>query len=300
MIRTVDVHPSSKIGLRDANEDKELNILNLSTNGQPTDSRMGPIDLCVVCDGHGGKEVADFVVGQFRSLLMKKELSYPLSNNYINKMFSAIQQKLIAHPNKIAKQCGCTALVVVRYANSHGQEYLQVINLGDCRAVLSRAGSAIPLSKDHKPFWPEEKKRIDQVNAKYNTNSRVHYDAGDWRIGDLSVSRSFGDLDNTPYVTHIPESQIHKLDSSDEFLVIACDGLWDVLQNHEAINFVRDFDTNNNIQYYVIPRKFNPHDVRANSIDKHGTANIASILGTYAIQRGSTDNVSVLIMFFRK
>lgn len=293
MPRSITLHKTSQCGYRESNEDVEKYNMNLSAKGTPDDNHFAPVDFFVICDGHGGSMVAEYVVPVMEKHFMKKNLNYPLTNEHIVKMYDSIQNELIIHPKKIAKNCGSTALVVVRYLDNYAKENIQVVNIGDCRAVLSRKGLSFPLSKDHKPFWSDEKYRIDMVNEKYKTNSRVHFDAGDWRIGDLSVSRSFGDLDNTPYVSHVPDLFHYQLQSDDEFIIMGCDGLWDVIQNHEAVNFVRDHINNNSIEYYNILHKY-PFD----EITKSN--NIARKLANYAIARGSTDNVSILIIIFGK
>lgn len=291
MIRTICLHKTSQLGLRESNEDVEKYKINLNQNGLSKDTLYGPIDFFTVCDGHGGAEVSKFVASELEDCFMKNNLKYPLHPMYICRKYEHIQNKLINHRNKIAEKCGSTALVLVRYLDKNKKEGIQVINLGDCRAVLSRKGLAIPLSKDHKPFWPDEKKRIDNVNRKYNKNKQIYWDEGDWRIGDLSVSRSFGDLDNVPYVSHIPETHHYYLQNDDDFIVMACDGLWDVMQNHEVVNFIKDHYDDNFIEYYDIPQKYPPADISTN-------CNIARKLALYAIARGSSDNISILIIFF--
>jgi len=295
-MRTITLHQTSLQGKRESNEDTEEYFLNLNNNGTVYNNKLAPIDFFAICDGHGGKEVAKYIAPRLKKYLTDSKNEYPLSKDQIKNIYNHIQRELIDHPDDIARACGCTALVVIRFVeNLHflepeRVEYIQVINLGDCRAVLSRDGIAIPLCKDHKPFWPDEKKRIDMVNKKYRTNNRIHFDAGDWRIGDLSVSRSFGDLDNTPYVSHLPDSFIYKINPQDEFIIMACDGLWDVVQNHEAVNFVRDHMNDNEIQYYDIPNYYpSPEAIKARSI--------ARKLASYAIAKGSTDNVSIYIIF---
>jgi len=171
-------------------------------------------------------------------------------------------------------------------------KYIQVINIGDCRAVLSQKGLAIPLSKDHKPDWPDEKRRIYEVNRANGTDEKVHFEDQAWRIGDLSVSRAFGDLDNVPFVTHIPEIFTYVLNNNDKFIIMACDGLWDVVHSETAVNFVTDHLLKNSATYtYNIPNRYPPHN------DQSGN-NIARKLADYALACGSTDNVSVLILIF--
>lgn len=291
MLSDISLHKTSLQGYRVANEDSEKYNINLSINGNPINPNYAPIDLFIICDGHGGHKVAEYVTNELERILMKKCLKYPLKHSYIIKIFDYIQKKLINNKEGIAKTCGCTALILIRYMDNNMNKNIQVINLGDCRAVLSRKGLAMPLSKDHKPYWPDEKKRIDNVNNKYGTNRQIHFADGDWRIGDLSVSRSFGDIDNTPYVSHIPDSFCYQLMNDDEFIIMACDGLWDIVQNHDAVNFIRDHYNNNHIEFYNIPGRY-PMEINND--------NIARKLAQYAIINGSTDNVSVIIIFFEK
>jgi serine/threonine protein phosphatase PrpC len=293
----INVHKTSICGRRLANEDEELVVRNLSMMDEgPINSQYAPIDLFIICDGHGGSQVAKFVVPQLQKFFCNKSLVYPLKDTYIHSIFNHIQQKLKSHPNNIADECGSTALVLIRYIFNK-KKCIQVINLGDCRAVLARSGFAIPLSKDHKPEWTDEKIRIRNINKAYGTNEKIYFDEEAWRIGNLSVSRSFGDLDNVPYVTHIPEIFnycLHAID--DEFIIMACDGLWDVIRNEEAINFVRDHLRNNYLYTYNILNQYPPPDHKG--INKKSEENIARKLAEYAKAKDSTDNISILIIIF--
>ena len=116
-------------------------------------------------------------------------------------------------------------------------------NVGDCRCVLSRRGKAIELSMDHKPSRPDEQARIVAAGG-WVHNNRIH--------GVLSVSRAFGDVEHKRLKTKswekefvsdpliaTPEIQSERLGEDDEFMIIACDGLWDVMTSQQAVNFVR-------------------------------------------------------------
>src|ERR1700728_1057485 len=127
MLRNIDLHIISLRGKRMSNEDVENYNMNLSANGAHRNPNFAPADFFVICDGHGGKEVAEFVVPELEKYLMRKNLIYPLPHTYISKVYNLVQQKLIKHPNKIAKQCGTTALIVVRYIGPNQQENIQVI-----------------------------------------------------------------------------------------------------------------------------------------------------------------------------
>ena len=289
MPRSISLHKSSLKGIREANEDTHTYFLNLDS----TTKEYAPVDIFVICDGHGGPEVSEFVIRQSILLnrLKDRRIKYPLSQKVIEKLFNNVQQEIIQ--KGIAKSTGSTCLIVVRFVSDQKKESFQIINLGDCRAVLSRDGVAMALTKDHKPHWPDERKRIDEVRKISERKETIYQDHGDWRIGDLSVSRSFGDLDNTPYVTHLPESFTYGIEEKDEFLVIACDGLYDILQNHDIVNFVKcyRFDTDAVGLIYSIPG-YEPYQYYRDEI------NIARKLGEFAIAAGSEDNVSIMILFF--
>ena len=123
---------------------------------------------------------------------------------------------------------------------------LYMANAGDCRAVLSHEGLAVNLTQDHKPKVEAEKARIEAAGG-WIANGRLN--------GVLGVSRAFGDAEHkaprcqaawgsefsSDPLTAAPEVTGVVLCPGDEFLIIASDGLWDVLSSQEAVNFTRRF-----------------------------------------------------------
>lgn len=104
-------------------------------------------------------------------------------------------------------------------------------NAGDCRAVLSKKGKSKNLSEDHKPDNPGEKQRIERANGSV-LEKRVN--------GNLALSRSLGDFEykNNPIlkpkdqmVTAYPDITVEKIQSDCEFIIIACDGIWDCMSS---------------------------------------------------------------------
>lgn len=111
-----------------------------------------------------------------------------------------------------------------------------VANTGDCRAVLCRKGQAIDMSQDHRPIYPSEKRRVEELGG--------YIDDG-YLNGVLSVSRALGDWDmklprgsSSPLIAE-PEFQQVVLTEDDEFLIIGCDGIWDVMSSQHAVSLVR-------------------------------------------------------------
>ncbi|TVU47608.1 hypothetical protein EJB05_07214 [Eragrostis curvula] len=124
---------------------------------------------------------------------------------------------------------GSTAVVAVV-----GPRHLVVANCGDSRAVLCSGGVAIPLSSDHKPDRPDELERIHAAGG------RVIFWDGARVFGMLAMSRAIGDSYLKPYVISDPEVRVvERKDGEDEFLILASDGLWDVVSNEVACNVVR-------------------------------------------------------------
>ncbi len=116
---------------------------------------------------------------------------------------------------------------------------LTVANAGDCRAVLCRGGAAVELSTDHKPTLEAERARIAAAGG-FVADGRVN--------GSLALSRALGDHQfkanpalppSQQAVTCVPEVRFLDLRPGDEFLLLACDGIWDVMSSQAAVDFVR-------------------------------------------------------------
>ncbi|OIV97264.1 hypothetical protein TanjilG_10798 [Lupinus angustifolius] len=125
------------------------------------------------------------------------------------------------------------------YGVSHLTESLLVANAGDCRAVLSRCGRAIEMSKDHRPTCSKERMRIESLGG--------FVDDG-YLNGQLGVSRAIGDwhLDGMKETSERggplsaePELKLTTLTKEDEFLIIGSDGIWDVFSSQNAVDFAR-------------------------------------------------------------
>ncbi len=111
-------------------------------------------------------------------------------------------------------------------------------NLGDSRFILSYNGKAVAVTVDHKPSHPIETARIKRAGG-HVTNDRVN--------GTLGVARAFGDYnfkqreDLGPHeqlVSSLPEVRTVDIDSKIDFLVVATDGVWDIMTNQEAVDFI--------------------------------------------------------------
>ncbi|KAH9176315.1 protein serine/threonine phosphatase 2C [Lactarius sanguifluus] len=107
---------------------------------------------------------------------------------------------------------------------------LYVANAGDARGVLCRSGRALRLTYDHKGTDKQEAKRIMDSGG-FVMSGRVN--------GVLAVTRSLGDSSMKEFVVGAPYTTETELTEDDEMLILACDGIWDVLDDQAACELVR-------------------------------------------------------------
>ncbi len=224
-----------------------------------------------VFDGHGGDLTSDFAAANFISIFSKstglKKYSNLKSSDQksvpgINMIRVALSEtfhmldleirrkqtqrnesilSLVNHDfeklsaNRMRLERSGSTIVVVMVTPSH----IICANAGDSRAVLKRNGRVLPLSFDHKPNNVPELERITTAGG-FVKSKRVD--------GDLAVSRGLGDFSyksthglpvRDQKVIPQPEFVVYPRDlKRDEFLILACDGIWDVATNQECAQFV--------------------------------------------------------------
>lgn len=254
-------------GPRDDMEDAESIILNLDGKIK----NKAPVNFYAIYDGHGGKEVSKFLEQHFYKLFTNPKVTYPLTKQYATWACDKMQNLL--KKNKIAYKAGSTCVAVIHFKHQ-GKECLNVINVGDSKCIMCKDLFGYQLSVEHKPDYPKELIRLKKGGH------QITYDGYDFRISGLSVSRAFGDAD-CKGVIHHPDLKKFDITKTDKFLVIACDGLWDVLSPQKVTNFVLINCFEDDMK---TKKKFN--------------FNISEMLAEYALKKGSTDNVSVIVVFF--
>lgn len=210
-----------------------------------------------VFDGHGGKEIAIFAERHFvEELLRNPKYQAGAIDAAMKETFLAIDA-LLRTPEgckevyriqrnlpdsapvdlRAAREgvgtAGCTAVVALI---QDGRLY--VANAGDSRAVLARSRRAVDMSTDHKPDLPEEAARIRAAGSTI-IEGRVN--------GNINLSRSLGDLEyktvpnlspERQAVTAYPDVKTMILTPEDDFLVMCCDGIWDILSSQECVDFI--------------------------------------------------------------
>ncbi|KDQ62417.1 hypothetical protein JAAARDRAFT_30322 [Jaapia argillacea MUCL 33604] len=189
-----------------------------------------------VYDGHGGGTVSKYA-GQHVHRRLKSEESYQEKSyeTALKKAFLGIDEDMLADPAYTRDPSGSTAVAALVTAENQ----IYVANAGDSRSVISVKGEVKPLSYDHKPQNQTEKDRIVAAGG-YIEYGRVN--------GNLALARALGDFEFKKNYSLGPEKQVitadpdvihHEITEEDEFLILACDGIWDCLTSQQVVDIVR-------------------------------------------------------------
>jgi serine/threonine protein phosphatase PrpC len=162
------------------------------------------------------------------------------------------------------------------------QRTILAANIGDSRAILCRNGTGWELSRDHKPNDPTERERIESRGGQViwcgetDEYGQPIEERGIYRVnGNLALSRAVGDRSEKPAVTAEPEIiSAPVIDGEDSFILLATDGLWDVMDSQEAVTFIQSR------RHAKLSRK-----------------RIATQVVEEALRRGTYDNVTVVIIW---
>ncbi|GAA87536.1 hypothetical protein AKAW_05650 [Aspergillus luchuensis IFO 4308] len=226
-------------GWRISMEDAHAAVLDLQAKYSDQDEKPTDPDKRLaffgVYDGHGGDKVALFAGENVHKIVAKQD-SFAKGDieQALKDGFLATDRAILEDPKYEEEVSGCTAAVSVI-----SKHKIWVANAGDSRSVLGVKGRAKPLSFDHKPQNEGEKARISAAGG-FVDFGRVN--------GNLALSRAIGDFEfkkspelspEQQIVTAYPDVTVHDLSDDDEFLVIACDGIWDCQSSQSVVEFVR-------------------------------------------------------------
>ncbi|ANZ76220.1 BA75_02099T0 [Komagataella pastoris] len=226
-------------GWRVSMEDAHTTILDLWK--QEKNKKLGKSDYAAlfgIYDGHGGDEVAKYLGAKFDEIITgayddNQEKGY---ESWLTSAFLQADRKMLSDPQAQYFTSGSTATVVLIENDT-----LVCANAGDSRSILSANGAVKALSFDHKPSNEGEKARIVAAGGFVDVG-RVN--------GNLALSRAIGDFEfkrandlpaHDQAVTALPDIIEHKITSQDEFIVLACDGIWDSLTSQQVVDIVRHY-----------------------------------------------------------
>ncbi|KAF1814422.1 PP2C-domain-containing protein [Eremomyces bilateralis CBS 781.70] len=224
-------------GWRISMEDAHACVLDLKADTK--DKKLSPskqrLSYFGVYDGHGGDKVAIYTGDNLHRIIAKQnsfrngDIEQALKDGFL-----ATDRAILSDPKYEEEVSGCTSSVGIISSDK-----IYVGNAGDSRSVLGIKGRAKPLSFDHKPQNEGEKARIVAAGG-FVDFGRVN--------GNLALSRAIGDFEfkksadlppEQQIVTAFPDVTVHDISADDEFLVVACDGIWDCQSSQAVIEFVR-------------------------------------------------------------
>lgn len=261
--------------------------------------------FAAVFDGHGGAAISRYLRQNFYAAVQAalptsasaEAIAQDESLNSASADDLAIASAVCAAFEKIDNEVqdishwsfqGSTGLAVVIHTNIDGTRTIISGNVGDSRAILGRRKTAIDLTRDHKPNDEVERSRIVDLGGTVDWCGQVDRrgqpveHTGVYRInGNLALSRSIGDRSERPWVTSEVEIKLQKIeDDVDSFVVLATDGLWDVMSSQEVVSYVHQMLESTPTKYQNELRR-----------------NIAKAVTEEALRRGSSDNVTVLLIW---
>eukprot|EP00547_Thalassionema_nitzschioides_P018548 CAMPEP_0194243066 /NCGR_PEP_ID=MMETSP0158-20130606/8404_1 /TAXON_ID=33649 /ORGANISM="Thalassionema nitzschioides, Strain L26-B" /LENGTH=397 /DNA_ID=CAMNT_0038978285 /DNA_START=347 /DNA_END=1540 /DNA_ORIENTATION=+ len=259
-----------------------------------------------VFDGHGGGDVSYYlaqnlhkhVQQQMKHQLKRKQWeeqgeSKETKNISLSSLASALRAAFQAVETEVIDEAemqyqGSTAVTVTIHEEKDGSRTLLSANVGDSRAVLCRGGTALDLTRDHKPNDERERARIQEMGEKieWDNFGKVH------RVRNLSLSRAIGDSFAKPVVSPEVDIKLFRVHDDDEFVIVASDGVWDVMTSEQVVKFVkRKIDT-------LIPTSASGGDA-AKRIRNTRRKNMSRYVANEALNRGSGDNICVVIVWLK-
>lgn len=209
--------------------------------------------------------------------------------------FDKLEEQVLRQSRHIGCRDGTTVTTVLITNDS-----LICANTGDSRTVLCRENNAVALSHDHKPGSETERQRIIAAGGEVRAvmldraafccfkAKKVPHGAERLWPGGFSVSRAVGDIDYKDIrrkksavvnvLIHTPDVTVTSVSPQDQFIICGSDGLWDVLTNQQAVEFVL-------------------RELKKRRVTE-SLADISQKLADHAYSLGSEDNISALVMFF--
>lgn len=241
-----------------------------------------PFEVYGVFDGHsgnwgGGIEASTYVKSNITSYLKKSLEFHNLESLTIDGIFHALKeccQKLDADYPSFGGTTVIMAMVL--------QGNVWIANVGDSRAIFVKNGKAVQASEDAKPEIDRYKKTIEKLGGELGIEDRVN--------GILATARAIGDKEilgkdeKTCCVSPNPKISCYSLeDFKDGYLVLACDGLYDVATTNEVGRFITAIE-----------------EALGGKLGENEVVEIMSNRLVYdAIRVGSEDNVTVMVIKLR-
>jgi serine/threonine protein phosphatase PrpC len=231
-----------------------------------------------VYDGHGGKRAAEYVA----------------ENLHLEVFKVGEKEGYLSIDNQFRGRSG-TTVVTARIVPKDGKRNLIIAWAGDSRALLVKQDGSVRFeTKDHKPNNKLEKERIEEKGG-FVARGRVN--------SILSVSRAIGDNDmsllgdyDQKLVCADPDIYETEITPDDAFLILACDGVWDVISNEQAAQLVsRELQKKEESKMEKESNALSPEDGNDNMCKL-----AAQTLRKTAFNKGSLDNITAMVVLLNR
>lgn len=243
--------------------------------------------LFSVFDGHGGSDSASFAALHLPVILSRQKNLQEEPEEALREAFIQTDAMLEKKAKRERVRGGSTAVTAL----IQGQRLL-LAWLGDSQALLVRNGKEEEVMEAHKPDREDERQRIEDLGGCVTF-------MGCWRVnGTYAVSRAFGDFDQRPFVSSSPSSSSLSLRGDEDYLLLACDGFFDSISPSSVPGLV--------LEALRRPRDESSEDAdqdpgRDSDPDPERAAlSVAHFLVSKAKDEGSSDNITVLVVFLKK
>ncbi|MCL7042144.1 hypothetical protein MKW94_001543 [Papaver nudicaule] len=218
------------------------------------------LGLYAIFDGHSGRDVAKYLQKHLFENILSQPDFWTDTKAAIKRAYENTDDEIL---HEVVGARGGSSAVTAILAD---KKKLVVANVGDSRAVICNGGVAKPISVDHEPL--KEKDEIESrggcVVKRPGNVPRVD--------GQLAMARAFGDGKLKKHITSEPDIFIEKINEDTESVILASDGLWKVMSNQEAVDCIKDIDD---------------------------AKEAAETLVEEALDRGSTDDISCIVIIFQ-
>ncbi|XP_026944308.1 protein phosphatase 1F isoform X2 [Sagmatias obliquidens] len=220
-----------------------------------------------VFDGHGGVDAARYASVHVHAVAAHRPELPTDPAGALRAAFRCTDEMFLWKARRERLQSGTTGVCALVAGNT-----LHVAWLGDSQVVLVQQGQVVKLMEPHRPERQDEKDRIEALGGFVS-----HMDC--WRVnGTLAVSRAIGDVFQKPYVSGEADTASRALTGSEDYLLLACDGFFDVVPHQEVAGLVQ-----------------------SHLVGQQGSGlRVAEELVAAARERGSHDNITVMVVFLRE
>ncbi|ESQ51437.1 hypothetical protein EUTSA_v10017797mg [Eutrema salsugineum] len=249
-----------------------------------------------VYDGHGCSHVAARCRERLHKLVQEElnsdEEEVEEWKTTMERSFTRMDKEVSRWSNESVESANCKCELQTPDCDAVGStavvsvitpDKIVVANCGDSRAVLCRNGKPVPLSTDHKPDRPDELDRIEGAGGQV-----IYWDCPRV-LGVLAMSRAIGDNYLKPYVSCEPEVTVTDR-TDDDCLILASDGLWDVVSNETACS----------VASMCLRGGGRRRRGGQDWVSEKACMEASVLLTKLALARQSSDNVSVVVIDLRR